>query len=62
MKVFKKILYWFLIALLIITILGMLMGLLPDPLFKIGTDGFFIIIVLTIAFLIGKLLKFWDEL
>lgn len=62
MKFFKKALYWLLIAALIITILGMLMGLLPDPLFKIGTDGFFIIIVLTIAFLIGKLLKFWDEL
>lgn len=61
MKKLKPILFAIVILILLLLIIGGMVGLLPQPLFVLSSQTVLIILVCSVALIIGLLLKFFDK-
>lgn len=61
MKNLKSILFAIAILVLLLLIIGGIVGLLPQPLFVLSSQTILVILVCSIALIIGLLLKFFDK-
>ena len=61
MKNLKPILFAIAILVLLVLIIGGIVGLLPQPLFVLSSQTILVILVCSIALIIGLLLKFFDK-
>ena len=61
MKKLKPILFAIVILALLLLIIGGMTGLLPQPLFVLSSQTVLVILVCSVALIIGLLLKFFEE-
>lgn len=61
MKNLKSILFAIAILVLLLLIIGGIVGLLSQPLFVLSSQTILVILVCSIALIIGLLLKFFDK-